>query len=263
MKRIYRDLLILAGAFVIVWLVFMRFGDLVTPKIPLVNDNNQEKLAEMLREMVFNRYDTINNEIVNTAIDSIKMRLEASLHDTDQEFTIYILDDTTVNAFATLQGDIFIFSGLITFSDSPEMLASVIAHEMGHIVHDHYIQRLSREVGISVVFTILTGGDASTVGELGKSLFSLSFSREEEREADKFASDLLLRSGINPARSTQFFLKLQREGIGNFTEAMEVFMTHPDMKERIEQTAEFTAPFDFTEHPIELDWEKVIGKLKH
>lgn len=263
MKRIYRDLLILAGAFVLVWLIFYQYNGFIRTDEHLISEKNQVKLAESLREMVFNRYDTVTSEIVRSSMDSIVSRLKTGLDSLDYEFNVYILHDTTINAFATLQGDIYVFSGLISFSDSPEMLASVIAHEMGHIVNDHYVERLTRELGINVVFTILTGGDASTIGELSKSLFSLTFSRDEEREADRFASDLLLKTGINPARSTQFFLKLQREEVHAFSEAMEVFMTHPDLKERIEQTASIKAPEDFVEVPFNLNWKEVIDELIH
>jgi predicted Zn-dependent protease len=89
----------------------------------------------------------------------------------------------------------------------------------------------------------------------------LSFSRDEEREADSFAGDLLLKTGISPARSAQFFLKLQREDIGNFTESLEVFMTHPDMKERIEQTSTYEIPEDFVEESININWETVLKEL--
>jgi len=262
MKRIYRDILILIGAFVIVWFVFSRINGFIDTDTRILTADRQEKLAENLRKIVFQRYDTVDNQVVRTAVDSIAKRLEKAIGTSEHKFNVYILNDTIVNAFATLQGDIYIFSGLIRFSDSPEMLASVIAHEMGHIVNDHYVERLSREIGINVVFTILTGGDASTIGELGKSLFSLSFSRDEEREADKFAGDLLLKAGISPERSTQFFLKLQREDIGNFTETLEPFMTHPDMKERIEETSKFKVPDDFAEKHFDFDWGLVIDQLK-
>jgi predicted Zn-dependent protease len=262
MKRIYRDLLILVGAFLAVWVVFILSNDYFTPKTPVASDSLQEKVAGNLRTLIFNRYDTLDNQVVTGSVDTIVERLKTGLDSTDQHFNIYILDDTTINAFATLEGDIFIFSGLIRFSDSPEMLASVIAHEMGHIVHDHYVERLSREIGINVVFTILTGGDASTIGELSKSLFSLRFSRDEEREADYFASELLLKTGISPANSTRFFLKLQREEVYQFSEALEAFTTHPDMKERIEHAANFTIPEDFEERLIELDWEAVLRQVQ-
>jgi predicted Zn-dependent protease len=261
MKRTYRDLLILAGAFVLIWLVFSRYNDFMRVDEHLVSDSTQVKLASSLMTMVLNQYDTLDNVMVRESVDSIVARLVSRLNGQDHSWNIHILDDTTINAFATLKGDIYIFSGLIKFCDSPEMLASVIAHEMGHIVNDHYIERLTREIGINVVFTILTGGDANTIGELSRSIFSLTFSRDEEREADEFASDLLAKTGINPGNFTQFFLKLQREEVHNFTEAMEVFMTHPDLKERIELTANYKVPEDFTERPYLLNWEKVINEL--
>jgi predicted Zn-dependent protease len=263
MKRSYRDLLILAGVFVLIWVIFSQYNDFIRTDEHLISKKNQVRLADNLREMVFNRYDTLRSEVVRNSMDSIVSRLKTGLDSIDYEFNVYILHDTTINAFATLQGDIYVFSGLIGFSDSPEMLASVIAHEMGHIVNDHYVERLTRELGINVVFTILTGGDASTVGELSKSLFSLTFSRDEEREADRFASDLLLKTGINPSYSTQFFLKLQREEVHDFSEAMEIFMTHPDLKERIEQTASVTTPEDFDEVRFDLDWDEVLSELNY
>ena len=261
MKRTYRDLLILVTAFGIVWLVFSQYNGFFHKGDSIVPEATQEKLAETLKEIVFKKFDTLDNPVVRNSMDSIMQRLRTGLDSLNDDLQIHLLNHDEVNAFATLKGDIFVFSGLIKFSDSPEMLASVLAHEIGHIVNGHYVKRLSREVGINVVFSVMTGGDPATVSELSKTLFSLKFDRDEERAADEFASDLLLKSGINPSVSTQFFLKLQREYIENNSMAPEVFMTHPDIRTRIEQTSAYTVPPDFIEKHFTLDWEATLRAL--
>ena len=68
--------------------------------------------------------------------------------------------NTRVNAFATLNGQIFVYSGLVEFVSGPEELASILAHEIGHHENGDLIDRLVKELGLNVLMAILTGGDA-------------------------------------------------------------------------------------------------------
>lgn len=260
MNRIFRDLLILLATIAITWLVFTLLirdnsGDNNSKKeFSVISEENEKEVAQALRKNVFSQYDTIQNPVLQTAIDSIEQRLTKQ---SENEYNIYILQDSSVNAFATLQGDIFLFRGLIEYTSSPEMLSSVIAHEIGHIKNEHFVKRMSRQIGLQTVILIFTGGDAGTITQLTQNLLNMRYSREQEKEADKIALKKLEKSNINPQNLTRFFLKLNKRSSKYQEEYLELFMTHPSLKNRIHAATSYETGKDYHKTPIDLDWNKV------
>ncbi|MGM0648809.1 MAG: M48 family metallopeptidase, partial [Bacteroidota bacterium] len=260
MKKIYRDILILLAALVITWLVFFILIRKDTGKNQsqqnqsLISTTKEEKIAKALRKNVFARFDTISNPVLDAAIDSIEQRLTKH---SDNDYNIFILQDSTVNAFATLRGDIFLFTGLIEYTSSSEMLASVIAHEMGHIENKHFVQRMSRQIGLQTVILIFAGGNAGTITQLAQNLLTMRYSREQEQEADKAAMVMLAEAGINPQNLTRFFLKLTNRNSKYEGEYMELFMSHPSLKNRIQAASVYKTGKEFHEIPFNLDWNEV------
>src|SRR5690606_24136018 len=104
----------------------------------------------------------------------------------------------SVNAFALPGGNIVILSGLLEFSENPEEVAAVLAHEMAHVEKRHVVDRLLKEFGMQVVFGVLTGGDLVVLSEISRTVTSTFFDRRQEEEADEFALELLHRCNISP-----------------------------------------------------------------
>jgi len=116
--------------------------------------------------------------------------------------------------------------------------------------------KLAKQLGIEMLFSILTGGDPVLVSEITKIVVSSSFDREMEREADDFAMNLALKSDINPRRMGQFFLR-SLEKTSQLQEDLDFLLSHPHGKSRIESVLEFEIPLEFEEVPFELKWEKI------
>lgn len=106
------------------------------------------------------------------------------------------------NAMALPGGSVIVTDELARLAETPDMLAGVLAHEIGHIQHRHGIRRLGRLAGLSTA-TILFSGDASSLlheaSVLGTGLLDLSYSRAFEHEADATAVALLRKAGRDPA----------------------------------------------------------------
>jgi len=160
-----------------------------------------------------------------------------------------------------LGGNIFIFSGLFDFVQSPEELSVVLAHEIGHVEHRHVVDKLIQQLGFEVMFSIVTGSDPLLVSEVSKLLVTTSFDRRKEREADDFALALSEKSEINPRRLAQFFLKVDRKQ-SEVMDKLEIVMTHPHSKSRIKAASDYELSDDFEERPFDLDWEKLRERLR-
>ena len=254
--KIWKELLIIVLAFGALWAVFVYFSFDWDTEITTLSVEKEEKLSDYLIENMFDRYDEAGNSYVDSAMLVITGRLLESLDGSDYDYKIWVLKTSEVNAFATLGGNIFVFSGLFDFVESPEELAVVLAHEIGHVEHRHVVDKLIQQLGLEVLFSIITGGDPILLSEVSKLLVSSSFDRRKEQEADDFALELSEKSGINPRRLAQFFLKLnQSQGSG--AEALEIIMTHPHSNSRIKAASDYELPEKFEEKLFDLDWEKL------
>lgn len=109
--------------------------------------------------------------------------------------TVHYVQSPEINAYATLGGNIVIFSGLLEKLHTENAVALVLAHEMAHIRQRDPLMALGRGTVIAVVLSLFAGGDAGMaqtfVGNLGL-LTALSFTRQQERAADQIAVATLL-----------------------------------------------------------------------
>ena len=119
----------------------------------------------------------------------------------------------------------------------------VLAHEMGHVEKRHTVDRLVREFGLSILFSIMTGGDSVLLSDVYQTLISTGFSRSQEKEADQFALELLEDANISPKSIASFFRKLNRENLA-YNEKIELIMTHPHNKARIKASLAYDVDVD-------------------
>lgn len=117
--------------------------------------------------------------------------------------TLHVIESPVDNAFALPGGHVVLFSGLIGKAKSPEEVAGVLAHELGHVHHRHPNQRIIRQFSAGVVLRAL-GGD---VGVLADTTLSLGHSRDAEREADTFAIARLREARISPQALADYFAR--------------------------------------------------------
>ncbi|MDZ7607365.1 MAG: M48 family metallopeptidase [Cyclobacteriaceae bacterium] len=123
---------------------------------------------------------------------------------------VHLLFKDEVNAFALPDGHLVIFSGLILESENPEELSGVIAHELAHIKLNHVMTKLMREVGLSVLLSMASGGGGDMLRETAKMLSSTAFDRALEKEADIKAVDYLIEANISPEPFATFLLPLSQ-----------------------------------------------------
>ncbi len=168
-----------------------------------------------------------------TALASLARRI-AGKQDALSRVRIRVLRSRIPNAFALPGGHIGIFEGLISFIESPEELAGVLAHEMAHAALRHPMKSILRQSGYRLIFSAMAG-DASMFGssaaKLTETLLNLSFTREAERESDRISIDMLNRAGIRSYGLPRFLKRLHQADSRN-TSRGGYFSTHPAPEER-------------------------------
>ena len=145
---------------------------------------------------------------------------------------IYLLDDReTLNAFAAPGGYIFIYTGILKFLESKDDFAGVMGHEMAHADRRHSTNQLTKQYGIGLLLSILSGGDPGTLSQVLASLVGLKFSRDHESEADSYSVTYLCETDYAANGAASFFEKLIEEGSAT---PPEFLSTHPNPDNRVE-----------------------------
>lgn len=149
-----------------------------------------------------------------------------------------------VNGLAAPDGRIFITRGFLRKYHAGEVsaseIASVVAHELGHVALGHARRRLIDFSGQNAIRVVLAGvigrfipGVGVAVANAVASLVAARLSRQDEYEADAYASALLVKAGIGTAPQKSLFTKLGRlTGLGGHG-APAWLMSHPKSEERI------------------------------
>jgi predicted Zn-dependent protease len=256
-RAILRDLLVLLGVFGLIWLGASLFR---YPKEPeLMSVRKEEKLGHTYTEGILKNpmFRELENEGIDSAVEVIGDRLRDHLDDSPYQYRFIVFQNEMINAFTLPGGNILVSTGLLRFCDTPEELASVLAHEMGHVEERHVVARLVKEMGIE----ILTSGDTYVLGEVTGMLTSTHFDRKQEEEADRFAALLLERSSIEPRTLATLFRRLEEESGNDLLEHFEIVSTHPSFRSRIREALSYEPAADFKAVPVDVDWEKVKAEL--
>jgi len=135
------------------------------------------------------------------------------------------------NALALPDGTVVLTDQLVRSSERLEELASIMAHEVGHIVNRHSLRHLIQNSTVGLLIMAVTG-DLSAVSALAASLPTLlvdtHYSREFEREADRYAYQYLIANDISPVHFNNIIQRItEGESGGGF------LSTHPSVDERI------------------------------
>ena len=168
------------------------------------------------------------------ALDALVARLAAGQGAAPQSFHVRVVNSPIVNAFALPGGHILLPRGMIGFAASPQALAGVVAHEMGHIELRHPLEKMLETAGVSLLFSLLVGDIAggTVIVAVGERMIRGRYSRAAEREADLHAVRLLAGAGIDARPVAAMFERLMKKH-GDPEGLMRVLSTHPPNRERV------------------------------
>ena len=138
--------------------------------------------------------------LLNAWVQSVSSKLWAQTARKDVPYNVKIVGDTSINAFSTLGGYVYVNSGLLDFVQSDDELAAVIGHETGHIERRHTVtmqsqsQILSILLGVASIFSpfVYQFGNLLQAGAMAK------MQRIDELQADQYGLLLMSRAGFDP-----------------------------------------------------------------
>ena len=195
--------------------------------------NSQEvRLGQQINQQLIQqgKFRVSRDRRLNGYVNEIGQQLARTSKRPDIPYTFQVVNDRAINAFATMGGFVYLNRGMIEAADTEAELASVIAHEIAHIVARHAVTQM-RDVALSQGLMGAAGLKESTIVQMGVQLaVNLPNSREAELEADQLGLQNLQRVGYAPIGMINFMQKLLQAGGGG---TPEILNTHPDTRNRI------------------------------
>lgn len=247
--------LLVVGAFAVLRAAGERAVALVPPAWEVA-------LGKTAAKNILTQKKTCSHPAVVRAANEIGMRLVGALGSTPYSYRIRVLDDAEPNAFALPGGYVFLNRGLVDAAADLDEVAGVLAHELAHVQLRHGLSNIVRQAGFFIGFSVLIG-DLGAVEQVflsnATSLVEMSFSRDQETQADAEAVALMHRAKLNPLGLPRFLLTLSaQEGIAG---ALPSFLsTHPNSQQRSEDLnalAQTLGPVQH--HPFAANIESLRG----
>lgn len=220
----------------------------------------EEKLGDMYWELYSNSAVFIESDSILAPVDSLLVHLCEANAIEREKIKLHIVQSEEVNAFAFPDNHLVIFTSLIAKCENQEELCGVMAHEIAHMQKGHIMKKLVKEVGLSVLVGITSGGQSGEVlKNTAKLLSSTAYDRTLESEADKTAVSYLLQAQINPEAFGEFLFRLSKEE--EMPSLAEWVSTHPDSEKRSVQICNWAKAADKNIRFVEIlslkSWESL------
>lgn len=195
------------------------------------------------------------------ALETLAKRLSDATGRASSSFNVQVVDSEVMNAFAAPGEQIVILRKLLETAGSPDEVAGVLAHEMGHGLELHPESGIVRAIGLMAITEIMLGGTGGGLANIGLQLTQLGYTRQAERQADAHAIAILKRAGIATQGMMDFFRRVAKmsgedaaargKSIGP---AMDILRTHPRVAERM-ATFEAQPKYPATPALTAQDWQ--------
>ena len=154
---------------------------------------------------------------------------------TTEKLNFTVFESKEVNAFALPDGNIIIYTGILSKIKSYPQLAALLSHEAAHVTNRHSMRALCRSVSGFLIISIITSdinGIMAVLADNANKINNLSYSRSFEREADKQGFEVLIKNKIDPHGMSELFDILKKS---ESIQMPEFLSTHPLTDDRLNQ----------------------------
>ncbi|OQW91099.1 MAG: peptidase [Thiotrichaceae bacterium IS1] len=182
------------------------------------------------------------NPSTNQYVTCITQSILQTFENKGQNWEVVVFRDDAANAFALPGGKVGVYDGLLDVAKNQDQLATVIGHEIAHVISQHGNERVSQQFALEQGLTLIQAIAKPTTqkGQLLMGLLGLGaqvgillpYSRIQESEADALGLQLMARAGFNPQQSVALWQNMSQAGDGG--QPLEFLSTHPSHGRRIQ-----------------------------
>jgi len=235
----------------------------------------ERKLGEEIMREIRADPSYVDEPELTDYLNAIGSRLAQASPDSKRAFEFFAIQDNSVNAFALPGGFIGVHTGTLLISQTESELASVLSHEIGHVVQHHMSRMIANQektqmvslaalaAAILVARSNSQASQAIAAGSQAVAVQSqLNFTRDNEREADRVGVQILERSKFDVHAMPVFFERLQRSTRFIEGSAPSYLRTHPLPFERIADIQNRTQNLPYRQVPDGLVFQMLRARLR-
>ena len=248
-----------------------NLGDRVSGVISL---EQERLLGQSFVEQVYAQAPLINDPIIQEYTELLIYKLSETSQVKDRQFTVVLIDEKSLNAFAAPGGVIGVNGGLFLNAGNEAQLASVLGHELAHLSQRHFARNVLRGrdtnlasslVMVSAIALAIISNNptAFIAGPAALQQQQLRYSRIFEREADRYGFNNLIAAGYDPAGMGQMFENMAKVRKLSGDNPPEFLLTHPVTSSRVSDAFNAADQIDFTGGKKNtINFEFIKGRLK-
>ena len=211
-----------------------------------VSIEDEWQLGRQLEADLAGRLNIVRDATLNRYVNDVGQRMIRQTNMANLPWRFHVVRDGDINAFNVPGGLVYVHTGLLAKAGSAAEFAGALAHEIGHGLARHGTRRMSQAQEANVIAAVVLGQNPSTVAQIGAQVAAAGafarFSREDEREADRYAVQLMAETGYNPDGLARLLERLMQSGAGGGG----FFSSHPNPEERVQNVREFAADINRT-----------------
>ena len=241
----------------IIYLIFLAFiGSCAKnpvsgmPDFVTITEQQEIGMGRAYHQEILKNSKVLDNKEITKYYVELGEKIARASHRPQLDWKFTIIDDPTLNAFATPGGYVYMYRGLLAHFNTEAELAGVLSHEIAHITARHAVRGMSTaqvtNVLIGIAASQVPGGSLSNSGfNLLNQIVNKGYSRKYESEADDIAKDYLGKTGYSQDAMADFLMTMkstdelekeiaEKEGRPASTGYHGIFSTHPSTEDRIE-----------------------------
>ncbi|MFZ0468030.1 MAG: M48 family metalloprotease [Thiogranum sp.] len=243
----------------------------------LISPTQEAQLGEEFMRSIRAQATLVTDPDIDDYIQQLGHRLVANSDAPSYPFSFFVVDDSSINAFAGPGGYIGVHTGLILAAENEAELAGVMAHEIAHVTQRHLLRayesanQMSLPTAAGMIAAILLGvaGNSPDAGIAAMSAVQgasiqrqLNFTRANEKEADRIGIQTLARSGIDPYGMPSFFERLQQSTRLYGNNVPEFLSTHPVTTDRIAESMSRAESYGHGKELDTLEFRLIRARLR-
>jgi Zn-dependent protease with chaperone function len=230
-------------------------ADRLAPLVPKPIERRIGDASEVQVKTIFGRR-VCEDPAGKAAFTKLVNRLRDAAGLDDDAMTAGVLPSPVPNAFALPGGKVFVLNALIDKAESPDELAGILAHELGHLKHHDNMRGLIYNGGTSFLIGLLFGDvtGSSAVIFASRSVVEASYSREAETAADTFAIDIMHALGRSPKPAAELMFRITGKEGGGLTS---ILASHPLTEDRLARMTREDRPASGPPLLTDTEWQSL------
>lgn len=231
-----KDFIVLVSGIVGIVLVFiMSFNMIAGFCIDKISNKTQAKIESILQyKHIEDKKNTSQYENQIKKLEYIRNKIVSQDKSIQNKspFNIYVMKNKQVNAMIHADGSIIFTTALLDKNIPEQELAFVLAHEIGHYAHRDHLKSISKQ--LAIVFICTLTGQINQVGKVAQSVSEIEFlshSRSQERNADLYAGNMLIKIYGTNQGGKNFINRIKENE--KTPEFLYYFSSHPSWDSRI------------------------------